>query len=60
MPHRKVFRLDEEGTAAFMAGETPTSFTQRPYEGIWGGGIIVARREVMLSTPPDPLFVGWG
>lgn len=60
MPHKKVLRLDEEGTAAFMACDIPTSFAQPPYEGIWGGGAVVARREVVLSAPLDARYVGWG
>lgn len=60
MPHRKVLRLDEAATAAFMAGETPTSFTQRPYEGVWGGGIVVGRGEALLDACLDERFVGWG
>jgi hypothetical protein len=60
MPHKKVFRLDEDGTAAFMAGDTPTSFTQRPYEGIWGGGIVVGRRAALTDAQLDPRFTNWG
>jgi hypothetical protein len=33
---------------------------QAPYEGIAGGGCLVARRELLLDCPLDPRFVGWG
>lgn len=63
MPHRKVHRLDEDATAAVFAGEPweeQSSFTQRPYEGVWGGGIVVGRRDVFLDVPLDPRYVLWG
>lgn len=63
MPHLKVNRLSEEATAAVLAGEPwqeQKSFAQRPYEGVWGGGIVVAAREVFLETPLDPRFEKWG
>lgn len=31
-----------------------------PYEGIRGGGAVVARAEAVREVPPDPRFVGWG
>lgn len=34
--------------------------TQRSYEGVEGGGMVVARREVVQSVPLDARFVGWG
>lgn len=61
IPHRKVFRLTEEGAARYMeTGEYGHPFARRPYKGMAGGGFVVARREVMLSIPLDPRFTGWG
>lgn len=62
MPHGLVHRLTEDGTAAVFAGadwrSQPTC--QKPYPGIPGGGVVVARRETLLDVPLDPRFVGWG
>lgn len=60
MPHRKVLRLDKESTEAFIAGEIATGFTRRPYEGVWGGGIVVAPKGVLLDCQLDPRFKSWG
>lgn len=63
VPHRGVFRLDEDATARVLDGEEPhedMGLTQRPYLGTLGGGIVVASREVMLSISLDERFVGWG
>lgn len=62
LPHLNVYRLSQEGTDAVLAGEPwgGQPLDQRPYAGIIGGGIVVAPREVMLSTPLDARFVGWG
>jgi hypothetical protein len=62
MPHRQVHRLSQAGTAAVYAGEAweGQPVDQRPYVGVWGGGIVVARRETLLETPIDHRFVGWG
>ncbi len=60
MPHRKVLRLDDDGATAFMAGAAPTGFAQRPYEGVWGGGIVVGQRSALLEAPLDHRFTLWG
>jgi hypothetical protein len=60
MPHRKVLRLDEAGTADFIAGGVPVSFAQRPYEGVWGGGVVVGQGEALLDAPLDTRFKAWG
>jgi hypothetical protein len=63
MPHRLVHRLGEEGTAAVLGGtewRVQTDFAQRPYEGLWGGGVLVARREVLVDCPIDTRFQTWG
>lgn len=62
-PHRLVHRLSEESTAAVLAGagwQELEDFTQRPYEGFLGGGIVVASRETLLKVPIDPRFEAWG
>lgn len=62
IPHRALHRLDEQGTAAVIAGaawqEQPLS--ERAYLGVMGGGIVIAPREVILSVPLDARYVGWG
>lgn len=62
IPHRGVYRLDEKSTADYMDGAalTELEFTQRPYRGVAGGGIVAARREVFIQTPMDCRFIGWG
>ena len=62
IPHQNVHRLTREATEAVLGGAQPDRqpLEQRAYRGIEGGGILVARREVMLSTPMDPAFTGWG
>lgn len=62
IPHLKVNRLTEEASAAVLAGHDfdGQKLVQRPYGGIIGGGAVVARREVILSTPLDARFTGWG
>lgn len=61
-PHRKVYRLSEEGTEALLAGEDwrRQKLTQRPYQGFLGGGIVVARRDALEVAPLDRRFVAWG
>ena len=62
VPHTTVRRLTESATDAVLAGEAPEGqeLCQRPYPGVVGGGVVVARREVLLDCPLDPRFVGWG
>ena len=62
IPHRLVYRLNEQATSAFKAGASFNldDLTQPPYPGYPGGGFVVARRETLLDVPLDPLFVGWG
>lgn len=62
IPHQMVFRLDEPSTVAVLAGASPvdSTFAERPYKGLAGGGIIATRRDVYLDTPLDPRFIGWG
>lgn len=62
IPHSTVHRLDEGATEKVLAGARwqGQPVEQRPYHGLKGGGIVVASREVLLSVPMDPRFVGWG
>lgn len=62
VPHTDVVRLSEAGTEALMAGARwqDCATVQRPYVGIEGGGILVARRETILECPLDANFTGWG
>lgn len=62
MPHGIVKRLTEASTAHYTAGATALAADlDRPaYQGLWGGGIVVAPRLTLLDVPMDPRFVGWG
>jgi hypothetical protein len=62
IPHQMVFRLDEPSTVAVLAGGDPAdgTFSDRPYRGREGGGIVIVRRDAYLDTPLDPRFIGWG
>lgn len=61
-PHNSVHRLSETGTDALLAEDSwqEHPLEQRPYAGLDGGGIVVARKEVIQAIPLDPRFVGWG
>lgn len=62
IPHHTVHRLDEHATAAVLDGQPwqDQPLDERAYRGIQGGGFVIATREVILSTPLDARFVGWG
>lgn len=65
VPHRMVRRLNETATAEVLGGRDPASVSdrelvQRPYVGIFGGGVVVARRRLLLEVPLDARFIGWG
>ena len=67
VPHLKVYRMSQQATGLIFNGANPGSLTgkniwldQNPYKGYEGGGITVMRRDVYLSSPLDPAFVGWG
>jgi hypothetical protein len=64
-PHRKVHRLTEAATAAVLEGADwhAQQLEQPPYLAsvrCGAGGIMVAKREVLLDIPLDPRFIGWG
>lgn len=60
VPHKWVCRLTAASTWNFKRGRGNIDFEERPYVGVEGGGILVARRETLLDIPLDPRFVGWG
>lgn len=68
MPHFIVHRLTEMATHLFTTGaadpetfpRTASYYTQMPYAGYPGGGIVVLPRQTYASAPLDPRFTGWG
>lgn len=64
VPHDQVLRLSEAGTEHFEDGKIIDPFrgdlTEAPYRGVAGGGIVIARRDVILEAPMDQRFIGWG
>ena len=61
VPHHGVYRLDEPSTASVLAGgPLDGTFTQRPYKGHLGGGIVCIHRADYEQAPLDPRFHGWG
>jgi hypothetical protein len=64
-PHAMVHRLSESGTDAVLDGDRweDQELVQSPYRAsvrCGAGGIMVAKREVLLDIPIDIRFVGWG
>lgn len=61
VPHNRVVRLDERATEQLLAGaDAGSSYAEPPYAPMIGGGLLVARRDVLLEAPLDGRFVGWG
>lgn len=65
VPHHRVMRLTAASTAAVLAGADHRDagamrLAERPYPGVAGGGLVVARRDVLEEVPLDARFVGWG
>lgn len=66
MPHHRVCRLSSlASNEVYESGLWPVhrttyTYAQPPYPGRVGGGMTVLSRELYLSTPLDPRFVGWG
>lgn len=62
VPHLMVKRLSIDGTDRLLRGGSPqaSDLDQRPYQGVYGGGIVVAHRKTLLDVPLDPRFTGWG
>lgn len=61
IPHDRVVRLDQAATEQLLeTGVEGETHAERPHAPMIGGGILVARRDVLLDAPLDPRFVGWG
>lgn len=62
IPHWTVHRLAETATDAMLAGGDwrGQPLARRAYQGLAGGGVVVALRETLLQVPLDPRFIGWG
>lgn len=62
VPHWQVRRLTEKATDDLIGGADLLGLEtcEPPYHPTFGGGIVVARRDVLLDCPLDPRFVGWG
>jgi hypothetical protein len=61
IPHHKVRRLDEASTARVLdGGALGGSYSQSPYVGVPGGGLVVTTPDVYDQVPLDARFVGWG
>lgn len=65
IPHWYVRRLNAAATTAVYEGVSfealdAYSLAERAYLGVPGGGMLVAPRDVLLSVPLDPRFIGWG
>jgi len=66
MPHHRVLRLSPGATLeAVQSGHLPqvrtaSTYMQRPYVGVPGGGIVVLHRDTYARAPIDPRFAGWG
>jgi hypothetical protein len=64
MPHGRVVRLDERASEDYRAGKDDRLVkgrtSERPYQGIIGGGIVVVPRQTAEQVPPDIRFRGWG
>ena len=75
VPHDRVHRLSQDGTARLLEATEGWSreplmaagvdwrrlpLAQPPYQGVLGGGILVASRSVLLEAPVDGRFLDWG
>jgi len=66
IPHRLVWRLDETASDEVTSdrldlGRVWMAHTeQTPYTGVAAGGMLVARRGVLVDVPLDRRFAGWG
>lgn len=62
VPHQRVYRLSESATAGVLGGDAldlKLDLTQPPYQGVAGGGYVIAHRETLVEIPM-PQFEGWG
>ena len=70
MPHRDVYRLNEQATALYVQNQWKPDATlprrdiqpylQRSYAGYPGGGLVVIRGWALNHIPIDPRFTGYG
>jgi hypothetical protein len=62
VPHSSVVRLAESALEGFSQGQPWHSLphAEPVRQGVRGGGIVVARKDVLLDVPLDPRFNGWG
>lgn len=64
IPHLNVHRLTPEASRKVLDGTDPNEVLrdthEKPYRGVIGGGIVVLRRDLFESCPPDNRFTGWG
>lgn len=68
VPHGLIHRLSETSTDAVLAGadwrllplSKDNAQDRRPYRGHEAGTLLVLRRDVLTTAPPDRRFVGWG
>lgn len=65
-PHRRIVRLTQDATERVFADGPPDTMptremlTERVYDGMIGGGIVILPRTLYERVPLDPRFVGWG
>jgi len=61
IPHLEVFRLTKKATWALYNNKPmPVPPSSRPYDGVKGGGFVIAQRETLMAVPLDERFTGWG
>lgn len=61
IPHDPVHRLDQDATAALLAGGALGGRLSQPsYRGFEGGGITVLPRNLYDQVPLDRRFADWG
>jgi hypothetical protein len=63
MPHSVVERLDAVSTRTILdrpPGDVPRGCRSYRHDAPVGGGIVIARREVLEDVPLDPRLLGWG
>jgi hypothetical protein len=62
IPHDKVLRLTADATVAVYDGApwSERDVEQRPYTGLYGGGIVALTPALLRAVPIDPRFFGWG
>lgn len=65
-PHRRIVRLNQASTErVYREGfpenmPNPRELTERVYDGMLGGGIVILPRALYEQCPLDPRFEGWG